>query len=221
VLSTIRNVLKVPDLRNKVLFTIAMLAIYRLGSYVPVPGIDQNAVNAIKEQAREGGVLVPAALQRKGAHAVRALRARHHALHHELDHHADPDGGDPQAAAVAGTGCCRAAQDHAVDPVPNHRHLGPAVDRPGLLVPQRWRRSLKQRQHRPRSELRWIPGCSSFSRSPREQRCSCGWARRSPNAASATACRSSSSRLGGVLPARNWQLRRRRAGLASCSPCCS
>ena len=56
-LSTIRNVLKVPDLRNKVLFTIAMLAIYRLGSYVAVPGIDQSAVGAIKDQAREGGVL--------------------------------------------------------------------------------------------------------------------------------------------------------------------
>ncbi|MBK6671059.1 MAG: preprotein translocase subunit SecY [Actinobacteria bacterium] len=49
--------LKVPDLRNKILFTIAMLMIYRLGSYLPVPGIDQDAVNAIKEQARQGGVL--------------------------------------------------------------------------------------------------------------------------------------------------------------------
>ncbi|MFN8050360.1 MAG: preprotein translocase subunit SecY [Acidimicrobiales bacterium] len=46
-----------PDLRNKILFTILMLAIYRLGSYLPTPGIDQNAVNAIKEQAQQGGVL--------------------------------------------------------------------------------------------------------------------------------------------------------------------
>ena len=38
--------MKVPDLRNKILFTIFMLAIYRLGSYLPTPGIDQNAVNA-------------------------------------------------------------------------------------------------------------------------------------------------------------------------------
>ena len=49
--------MKVPDLRNKILFTIFMLAIYRLGSYLPTPGIDQNAVNAIKEQAEQGGVL--------------------------------------------------------------------------------------------------------------------------------------------------------------------
>ena len=56
-LSSIRNVLKVPDLRNKILFTVAMLIIYRLGSYIPAPGIDQNAVNAIKDQAKQGGVL--------------------------------------------------------------------------------------------------------------------------------------------------------------------
>jgi preprotein translocase subunit SecY len=49
--------MKVPDLRNKILFTIFMLALYRLGSYLPTPGIDQNAVNAIKEQAEQGGVL--------------------------------------------------------------------------------------------------------------------------------------------------------------------
>ncbi len=53
----IRNILKVPDLRNKVLFTVAMLALYRLGSYIPAPGIDQNAVNTLKKQAETGGIL--------------------------------------------------------------------------------------------------------------------------------------------------------------------
>ena len=56
-LSTIRNIFKVPDLRNKILFTIGMLVVYRLGSYIPAPGIDQNAVRAIRDQAEEGGVL--------------------------------------------------------------------------------------------------------------------------------------------------------------------
>jgi preprotein translocase subunit SecY len=55
--SRIGNIFKVPDLRNKVLFTLFMLVLYRLGSYIPVPGIDQNAVNAIEDSAREGGVL--------------------------------------------------------------------------------------------------------------------------------------------------------------------
>jgi len=55
--SRIGNIFKVADLRNKVLFTLFMLVIYRLGCYLPVPGVDQNAVSSIGEQAREGGVL--------------------------------------------------------------------------------------------------------------------------------------------------------------------
>ena len=56
-MSRIGNIFKVPDLRNKVLFTLFMLVLYRLGSYIPVPGIDQNAVRAVEDSAREGGVL--------------------------------------------------------------------------------------------------------------------------------------------------------------------
>ncbi len=35
------NVFRIPDLRKKVLFTLLMLAVYRIGFYVPLPGIDQ------------------------------------------------------------------------------------------------------------------------------------------------------------------------------------
>jgi preprotein translocase subunit SecY len=55
--SRIGNIFKVADLRNKVLFTLFMLVLYRFGCYLPVPGVDQNAVSSIGEQAREGGVL--------------------------------------------------------------------------------------------------------------------------------------------------------------------
>jgi preprotein translocase subunit SecY len=55
--SRIGNIIKVPDLRNKVLFTLGMLVVYRFGSYLPVPGVDQNAVRAIEDQAKSGGVL--------------------------------------------------------------------------------------------------------------------------------------------------------------------
>jgi len=37
-LSAFRNAFKVPDLRGKILFTVAIIAIYRLGSHLPVPG---------------------------------------------------------------------------------------------------------------------------------------------------------------------------------------
>ena len=38
----IGNIFRIPDLRKRVLFTFAMLAVYRLGSFVPTPGIDVN-----------------------------------------------------------------------------------------------------------------------------------------------------------------------------------
>jgi preprotein translocase subunit SecY len=57
VLSSLKNVFKIPDLRNKILFTLMMMALYRLGSHVPVPGIDLGAVKQLDEQAKNGGVL--------------------------------------------------------------------------------------------------------------------------------------------------------------------
>lgn len=41
-LAAFLNIFKVPDLRNKVLFTLGMLAVYRVGFYVPIPGVDQS-----------------------------------------------------------------------------------------------------------------------------------------------------------------------------------
>jgi preprotein translocase subunit SecY len=48
---------KVPDLRNKILFTLLIVAVYRFGAHVPVPGVDFDAVQALEEQSRNGGVL--------------------------------------------------------------------------------------------------------------------------------------------------------------------
>ena len=53
-----RNIFRVPDLRMKILFTIAILGAYRLGSQVPVPGIDFDAILSLREEADQtGGVL--------------------------------------------------------------------------------------------------------------------------------------------------------------------
>ncbi len=56
-MSTLRNVLKIPELRNKLLFTLLMVAIYRFGAHIPVPGIDLGTLEDIKKQADSGGVL--------------------------------------------------------------------------------------------------------------------------------------------------------------------
>ena len=48
---------KVPDLRNKILFTLLMITIYRFGAHIPVPGVDLQAVKTLRDQAKAGGVL--------------------------------------------------------------------------------------------------------------------------------------------------------------------
>jgi preprotein translocase subunit SecY len=44
--STFLNIFKIPELRNKVLFTMGMLVIYRVGFHVAVPGVDQAKMSA-------------------------------------------------------------------------------------------------------------------------------------------------------------------------------
>ncbi len=47
-----QNASRVPELRRRVLFTLAMLAVYRLGVHVPTPGIDRQAMAAFFEQQK-------------------------------------------------------------------------------------------------------------------------------------------------------------------------
>jgi preprotein translocase subunit SecY len=51
-IQVVRNIWSVPDLRRRVLFTLAMLAIYRLGNHVPTPGINPQALIDFFEQNR-------------------------------------------------------------------------------------------------------------------------------------------------------------------------
>jgi len=51
-LSGFQNASKIPELRRRVLFTLAMLAVYRLDVHVPTPGIDRHAMAAFFEQQK-------------------------------------------------------------------------------------------------------------------------------------------------------------------------
>ncbi|HTX69554.1 MAG TPA: preprotein translocase subunit SecY [Thermoleophilia bacterium] len=51
---SLANAWKIPDLRTKLLFTAAMLAIYRFGAYVPVPGVDLAALQKFFESGAAG-----------------------------------------------------------------------------------------------------------------------------------------------------------------------
>jgi len=56
-LSRLRNMFRVPDLRNKIIFTIFIVLIYRLGTHIPVPYVDFAQIKALQNQSTNSGVV--------------------------------------------------------------------------------------------------------------------------------------------------------------------
>ena len=56
-LQTILNAFSVQDIRKKLLFTAAILALYRLGAYIPSPGVDASTVKDIEENFSGANIL--------------------------------------------------------------------------------------------------------------------------------------------------------------------
>ena len=56
-MAKIGNIFKVAELRNKILFTLAMLLVYRLGVSLRVPGVDAQAVSQLREASKSQGAL--------------------------------------------------------------------------------------------------------------------------------------------------------------------
>ena len=54
VLSAFANAFRTPDLRRKLLFVLLIIAIFRLGSQIPTPGVDVANVKACVDIAKEG-----------------------------------------------------------------------------------------------------------------------------------------------------------------------
>lgn len=54
-LKSISNIFKIPDLKKKILFTAFILIIYRLGSFIPIPGIDAAALKEFLGSANKSG----------------------------------------------------------------------------------------------------------------------------------------------------------------------
>ena len=48
---------RVGDLRKRILFTLLMILLYRIGAFVPAPGIDVEQVQLLRDRANQGGVL--------------------------------------------------------------------------------------------------------------------------------------------------------------------
>ena len=97
--ATILSAFTVAEIRKKLLFTAALLAIYRIGAHIPVPGVDIDAVESVQEQFGGGGILnLLNTFSGGGLSPDRRVRARDHAVHHGVDHPAAADG----RRAVAG-----------------------------------------------------------------------------------------------------------------------
>ncbi|HEY7951057.1 MAG TPA: preprotein translocase subunit SecY [Solirubrobacterales bacterium] len=56
-LQTIANAFSVAEIRKKLAFTAAMLLLYRLGAYIPAPGVDLEAVKELENNFAGGGIL--------------------------------------------------------------------------------------------------------------------------------------------------------------------
>lgn len=56
-LNTIRNIWKIGDLRSKIIFTLLMLLVYRIGSHIPVPNVDASALKQAGEANNIMGML--------------------------------------------------------------------------------------------------------------------------------------------------------------------
>ena len=55
-LSTFQNAFRIEELRNRIIFTLLMLVVFRLGAHIPTPGIDPQAL-AQAFQANSTGII--------------------------------------------------------------------------------------------------------------------------------------------------------------------
>ena len=55
-ISTLRNAWRIPELRKKMIFTLLMLFVFRIGSAIPVPYMNKDIIRSIFE-SNQGGLL--------------------------------------------------------------------------------------------------------------------------------------------------------------------
>ena len=144
---------KAEELKKRIWFTLGALLVYRLGTYIPLPGINPDAFAQAFHAAVQRHARHVQHVRRRRRRAHGDLRARHHALHLRLDHHAADDVGRPVARS-AEEGRRAGPQGH--QPVHALRH-GAAGAGPGLRHCRRARRRQRHR-HRSRHVLPHLDG---------------------------------------------------------------
>ena len=56
-LSALGNIFQIPELRQKIIFTLIMFAVFRMGTHIPVPGVDPTAIEQLFAQGTLFGLL--------------------------------------------------------------------------------------------------------------------------------------------------------------------
>ena len=84
---------KATELKNRIWFTLGALIIYRLGTYIPLPGIDPQVAGRDVPAATPAASSACSTCSRAARSAHDDLRAEHHALHLGLDHRPAADRG--------------------------------------------------------------------------------------------------------------------------------
>ena len=54
--NSLKNIFAVSELRNRVLFTLALLGVYRIGNHIPTPGVNTAALAELARQTAEHDV---------------------------------------------------------------------------------------------------------------------------------------------------------------------
>ena len=56
-LDALSNIVKIPELRQRIIFTLVMFAVFRMGTHIPVPGVDPTAIERLFENGSLFGLL--------------------------------------------------------------------------------------------------------------------------------------------------------------------
>ncbi|MBR1581282.1 MAG: preprotein translocase subunit SecY, partial [Selenomonadaceae bacterium] len=56
-LSALSNIVKIPELRQRIIFTLIMFAVFRMGTHIPVPGVDPTAIEQLFNNGSLFGLL--------------------------------------------------------------------------------------------------------------------------------------------------------------------
>ena len=157
ILSSIKNIFSIPDLRNRVLFMLGLLAVYRIGAFIPTPGINHSALEAAFSGAIGNHIRFPGYLLRRKPEAIQHFRPGDHALHHRLHHPAACYRGGPLPGKAVQRRGVGAQEDYSIHALPDRRTdaLPGFYDRDGTGALRRRDRAADRAEPRAGTSASW------------------------------------------------------------------